>query len=261
MLSKSAPYSPEFFDRALAGSYRSAQQVATLVCSLIHPQSVLDVGCGVGAFLKAFSEAGVPSLLGLDGEYVPREKLMIDANCFMPADLAMPLRLGRRFDLVVSLEVAEHLPVAAASTFVQSLVDHGDVVLFSAAIPGQGGVNHVNEQWPSYWAAIFADHGLQAYDLIRPRIWADDRIEWWYRQNCLIFARPQRLHEVPALATANATAHSSLNLVHPNLHMMKTRMLATLTAQLTALTNHLATGTHFRVSKQPDAKLSITKLS
>ena len=159
--SSSTVYTDRFYEVDLAGSFRSAQRIVPLLRSLIDPRSVLDVGCGNGAFLKAFSLAGVADILGVDGDYVPRERLLIDMANFRPTDLAKPLALGRRFDLVMSLEVAEHLPAAAAPSFVRSLVEHGDVVFFSAAVPGQRGANHVNEQWPSYWAKLFAAHGMR----------------------------------------------------------------------------------------------------
>ena len=64
-------------------------------------------------------------------------------------DLAQPLQIDRRFDLALSLEVAEHLPPECGSEFVQTLTDLSSVILFSAAIPFQGGTDHLNEQWPS----------------------------------------------------------------------------------------------------------------
>src|SRR5262249_19855369 len=163
-------------------------------------RSVLDVGCGTGHFLRAFREAGVSDLTGVDGDYVPRDQLVIDARQFLARDLAAGFDLRRRYDLVVSLEVAEHLPPAAAESFVDSLVRHGSVVLFSAAIPYQGGTAHLNEQWPSYWADRFAQRGYQAYDPIRPAIWRDDAVAWWYRQNILVFADAQARRTHPALA-------------------------------------------------------------
>ena len=86
-----------------------------------------------------------------------------------PADLTHPLQLDRQFDLVLSLEVAEHIPAGRAATFIDSLVRHGDAILFSAAIPRQGGEQHINCQWPSWWAELFTQRGYQTFDLVRPR--------------------------------------------------------------------------------------------
>lgn len=200
-------YTPAFFDELADGTSESAQAVVSVVNELLRPESVLDVGCGRGTWLAAWDRAGVPDLLGIDGDYVDRTALQIPLDRFTPADLQQSFSLGRKFDLVQSLEVAEHLDEAYADTFVESLARHGEMILFSAAIPGQGGTHHVNEQWPSYWAEKFARAGYTACDVIRPRIWADPRIRVWYRQNILIFTRGRAL----------ADAAPRLDLVHPDM--------------------------------------------
>ena len=181
-------YDGTFFERLAHGARPSAAAVIPLVIKLARPGSVLDVGCGVGSWLAEWISAGVPDVLGLDGDYVDRAALGVPAANFRSADLSHPFSLGRRFDLVQSLEVAEHLDESCADGFVASLTAHADTVLFSAAIPGQGGTHHVNEQWPSYWIAKFARHGFRAFDVIRPAIWAEPMIEYWYRQNTLLFS-------------------------------------------------------------------------
>ena len=105
------------------------------------------------------------------------------------ADLSRPVNAGRRFDLAVCVEVAEHLPHDSANVLIQSLCDLSDVVLFSAAVPLQGGTNHVNEQWPTYWAQRFAIHDYACFDYFRPMLWSDEDIEYFYRQNVLLFIR------------------------------------------------------------------------
>lgn len=97
-------------------------------------------------------------------------------------DLTTSLKSDRLFDLVMSLEVAEHLDAKYAETFVDSLTNFGPVILFSAAVPFQGGEHHVNEQWPSYWEELFAKKGYVAVDAIRKHIWQNPEVEWWYAQ-------------------------------------------------------------------------------
>jgi len=200
-------YTSVFFDEVAQGTRESARIVVPRVYELVQPTSVLDVGCATGTWLAEWANAGVSDALGIDGDYVDRTSLQIPLDRFAPVDLRQPFTLGRKFDLVQTLEVAEHLDEACADTFVESLARHGDIVLFSAAVPGQGGTHHVNEQWPSYWAEKFAKAGYTAYDIIRPRIWTDPRVLYWYRQNILIFARG-RVFEA---------ADTSLDLVHPEL--------------------------------------------
>ena len=198
------PYDPSFFAAIADGSRRSASVVIDCLLKHFHPTSVLDVGCGVGTWMAEWRSRGVVDVLGVDGSYVDRAALQIPADLFRPEDISRPLDVGRRFDLVESLEVAEHLPESSADVFVDSLVRHGDTILFSAAIPGQGGVQHINERWPSYWIAKFRARGYEVYDVMRPAIWNDDRIESWYRQNCLVFAK-----------SAVFGAPGALDLVHP----------------------------------------------
>jgi SAM-dependent methyltransferase len=181
------PYSSEFFAEQQGGSIASAESVVPHVLSLFRISSVLDVGCGVGGWLEVFARNGVVDYLGVDGGYIPLEMLKIPVDRFRALDVCNLPDFGRRFDLVCSLEVAEHLPEAAAARFIAGLVKAAPLVLFSAAIPHQGGTAHINEQWQAYWAARFAEHGYLAVDCIRPLIYGRSEIEWWYRQNILIF--------------------------------------------------------------------------
>ncbi len=185
----STPYNETFFDRLVDGAHSSARVVLPLVLDLYPASSVVDFGCGQGAWLKACLENGMETVLGLDGDYVNREKLLVDRDQFRASDLSRPVRLNRRFDLALCLEVAEHLPARSAPILVESLVAAAPVVLFSAALPGQGGVHHINEQWPTYWERLFAEQGMRKYDVIRPMIWNDSSIEWWYRQNLYLFTK------------------------------------------------------------------------
>jgi hypothetical protein len=114
---------------------------------------------------------------------------MINPTRFHARDLEHGVGLDRTFDLAICLEVAEHLRKQSATRLVADLASLAPVVVFSAAVPGQGGLHHVNEQWPSYWAALFAGHGYAVADPIRPVIWDDDSVEWWYRQNVLVYSR------------------------------------------------------------------------
>ena len=212
-------YDRRFFEAQRDGARRSARRTVPLLVELIHPKSVVDVGCGVGSWLSVFREFGIENVLGVDGgEEV--ELLEIPPECFVTHDLTTPIVLDREFELVVSLEVAEHLPPESSDAFVDLLVRLGPIVLFSAAIPGQGGTNHLNEQWPEYWALRFAARGYRVVDAIRPRIWDDPDVEWWYAQNALLFVRHDRLSTDPELTRlAAATHHSQLSIVHPRKYL------------------------------------------
>ena len=203
--------------RSEATRTRSADQVLRTLFSRINPTSLLDVGCGVGSWLAAAERLGVTDLLGIEGPWVESANLQTDRSRIVIHDLEQAFDLGRRFDLVASIEVAEHLSPAAASQFVASLVQHGDLVLFSAAIPGQGGTGHLNEQFPDYWAARFSKHGYRAVDFVRRALWVDRSVHVWLRQNIIPFASPRFLAE-HAWARDIADSSGPLSVVHPELY-------------------------------------------
>ena len=181
-------YSGDFYSYIDAGSRRSARVVAGLLLPEIRIGSLLDIGAGHGAWAAEWLAAGVTDVLAVDGDYVRPDQLAIPAKNFRAHDLATPLDLKRRFDLVQTLEVAEHLPGGKAELFVDNLTRHGDVILFSAAVPHQGGEHHVNEQPPEYWRQKFAARGYAAFDFLRPRLERRKEVMPWYRFNSYIYA-------------------------------------------------------------------------
>jgi len=181
-------YSDSFFDWVDVGACRSARRLLPFLRNGLEVNSVVDVGCGTGSWLSEWSGIGVTQILGVDGNYVRRDRLKIGQSEFVPVDLGGEWNLDRRFDLAQSLEVAEHLPPAAGPDFIGKLCRLADVVLFSAAQPGQGGEHHVNERPLDYWRAIFEENGFHAFDVVRPRFRADMEVEPWYRYNVLLYA-------------------------------------------------------------------------
>ena len=195
-------YGSAFYEYMTPGNLRSARRVVPLFLERFPVASVLDVGCGWGTWLSAFQEAGIASIHGVDGPWVAPEKLLIPPENFQSVDLEAPLPDLGPFDLVVNLEVAEHLTEARAASFVDDLIRMAPRVLFSAAIPGQGGDDHLNEQWQDYWTKLFTERGMVALDFLRDQVWLDPEVAWWYRQNLLVYVRPELvpegLSEMPA---------------------------------------------------------------
>jgi SAM-dependent methyltransferase len=216
---KQSPYDSAFYRGQKDGSYNSAKIVIPYMLSLVRPQSVADFGCGVGTWLSVFIENGITDATGIDGEYVRDDLLVIPVERFVRADLSRPCDLKKTFDLVISLEVAEHIPRGSAACFVETLTKHGPIVLFSAALPSQGGTGHVNEQWPSYWSALFKQQGYACVDCLRGIFWEDQRIEWWYRQNMLLFVADRALPRFSALSASAGPWDPPLNIVHPDLYI------------------------------------------
>lgn len=190
-------YGRHFFDYVEAHAARAARIVAPLVIQALAVESILDVGCGTGVWLSAYGVCGVSDLVGIDGAYVDRQRLLIPARAFRALDVGAPFDLGRSFDLAQSLEVAEHLPRESGPTHVANLTRHAPYVLFSAAIPGQGGTHHVNERSPEYWRALFATHGFEPFDCLRPQLRAHPEVASWYANNTVLYVSDRAVTRLP----------------------------------------------------------------
>lgn len=188
-------YNDTFFKYLNSGSSKSAELIIPLILDQLSIQSVLDVGCGQGAWLSIWQKYGVKNIFGIDGNYVTN--LLIDEQYFLPHNLDNAFDLETKFDLVQCLEVVEHLPKDRSRIVIESLIRHGDVVLFSAATKGQGGDNHINEQSYEYWRSIFSEYDYVPIDSIRPLIRNLNGIEPWYSYNIILYVSKDYLSNLP----------------------------------------------------------------
>jgi len=217
-------YNEDFYSNRHSRTKYAAKTILSKVIE-VHPSitSAIDIGCGVGTWLSVLKQHGVSNVQGVDGPWVEQKLLEIPPECFRSYDFKVPeidLTFNRRYDLAICLEVAEHIDPPKAKAFVQYLTTLSDLILFSAAIPGQGGIGHVNEQWPSYWVGLFSEHGYVVRDTLRLKIWNDDQIPWWYRQNIMLF-----LSKEETLCTNSSNVDmSAIPVVHPVLLRAKTEI-------------------------------------
>ena len=168
----------------------SPRAVIPVITSLLKPKSIVDFGCGLGSWLRVFKDSGIDKILGLDGDWVDRTKIETSViDNFKEVDLEKEIKLKEKFDLAISLEVAEHLHKESADIFIENLTNASDVIVFSAAVPMQGGQNHINEQPLTYWVNLFDKYNYKFYDIIRGRIWNMDNVFWWYKQNMVVFSK------------------------------------------------------------------------
>lgn len=221
-------YDEAFYEHQVAGALQSARIFLGHLWRFLQPVSVLDVGCGRGAWLKACRELGSQRLYGFDGDW-NNQSLMIDKEIrFRSIDLNQPFAAPEKVDVAISVEVAEHLAPSTAVSFVECLAQTSDAVLFSAAFKGQGGDNHINEQPHTYWAEQFRARGFAPFDLFRPVFWGDDNVCWWYRQNAFLYIRRQSeaWWKVKAHGLSEIADPAFMNCIHPALYNAKMEIAA-----------------------------------
>lgn len=211
-------YSREFFADIDESSSTSAREVVPWLVRTLQPTSVADIGCGVGVWLREFQNNGVEEVFGIDGPWVTAEQLQIPPERFKVVDLGQPaqIKFPRRFDIAICLEVGEHLDCQVAPAFIRSVVTASDKILFSAAVPDQGGISHQNEQWPAYWIELFEKNGFRCLDVVRSRFWENQRVSPWYVQNMLLFVDENCLDsEVVLRMLHNNHSLHGKSVIHP----------------------------------------------
>jgi hypothetical protein len=189
-------YSDGFYINQIDGAYSSARFYSSLLERLLAPSVIVDVGCGRGAWLKAFSDAANTSgravrTCGIDGPWNSKDKLVFDVTEYHSVDLNRLHESGLRekADLVISVETAEHIFPESTGQFINSICSFSDVVVFSGAFKGQGGLYHFNERLHSQWAEYFGRNGYSVYDLFRPIVWGRSDVNYWYQQNVFLYVR------------------------------------------------------------------------
>lgn len=185
----------------VCSNFSSAKKIIPYILELFpNISSVVDFGCGTGTWLKACIDNGIENVCGLDGAWVDKSQMLIPEEKFVEIDLTSDiLNDDYKYDLAISLEVAEHLDEKYADQFIENLCKTSNLIMFSAAIPNQGGTGHVNEQWQSYWVAKFKKRGFLPFDLIRGKFEDDKNVMPCYKQNILIYVKSDSIEQYPIL--------------------------------------------------------------
>lgn len=197
----------------------SAKVIVPLVCAAVNPKSVIDIGCGIGVWLAEFQRNGVQVVNGVDGKWVLEQKLLIDKENIEIYDFEDKGRTvhfveKHKYDLAVCLEMAEHVSSTRANYIVQTLSKASDVIYFSGATPYSGGMHHVNEQWQSYWINKFIDRGFVVVDYIRPKVWDNRNVCYFYAEESFVFVKKERIDDFPLLKR-EMRDDIIYNMVHP----------------------------------------------
>lgn len=214
-------YDDGFYCKRHEQTFYSASQILQIVLNQLPTiNTAVDIGCGVGTWLSVLQKKGIIAK-GWDGSWVPIQYLVIKKSDFLCTSLDEDLKDRQSVlwkspfvDFLLTLEVAEHIPKELSGDFIDLITSHADYVLFSAAIPGQTGDGHINEQWPSYWAKLFYEKNFFMVDTIRSLVWEDDDIPFWYRQNCFLVVRKGCM---PNIRFDAGILDGKFDIVHPEL--------------------------------------------
>lgn len=182
-------YSSEFYADMEISSVTSAKEIIPILMDRYQPKSIVDVGCGTGAFAAEFIQNGIEDVTGYEGEWMRQAETLLQKDKYIYSDFTKKIDTKRIYDLCLCLEVAEHLDYSSARILISTLTSLSHKIVFSAAIPQQGGNHHANEQWPIFWAELFAEEGYILEWDPRLSIWNNSKIASCYRQNLLVFEK------------------------------------------------------------------------
>lgn len=226
-------YERAFFTQRLLRTQISAEVVVPKINTLFKPNSVIDFGCANCVWLAEFLKYGIDDILGVDGFMIDNELLLVPDKYFKYHDLETLYKTNKTFDIAISLEVAEHISPDKSDLFIDSLTNASKTIIFSAAIPHQGGHNQVNEQWPDYWAEKFYQRGYLPYDLIRNKIWENKSVATSYRQNIICFIHYSINAEIFIDNQISYPLDTQyLSVVHPGIYMMQVSKISQLERKL-----------------------------
>lgn len=197
----------------------SAEQIVPYLLQYVNPKNVIDFGCAVGVWLLQFKKRGI-KVHGIDGEWVRKYKKYISEDDIQYFDFESDNKLlfEEKYDLALCLEMAEHISSKKADKLIDTLTQSSDVIYFSAATPNSGGQHHVNEQWQSFWKKKFMRRGFVLIDCIRPHVWHNKQVCYFYAQESFIYVKEDKLEKYPLLKKIYEEQHNCIiDIVHPEL--------------------------------------------
>lgn len=181
-------YDEEYYAEGNEWKEPSCKKVAEILNEFFSFSSVFDIGCGVGLYLEQLHILGKETL-GCDSSEAA-VGMAPESITVYQADATKPIKVNRRFDLVICFEVAEHIQGRYSLQLVRNCVHQGDIVCFTAAPKGQGGIGHINEQPYQFWINLFSRHGFRYEDTLSKKIrirMKDEQVVSWIAENLLVF--------------------------------------------------------------------------
>ncbi len=209
-------YNKKYYRSFSNDSNLSANIILSEIFKTIECKSVIDIGCGTGMWLENVYKILKDNqliLTGVDGYQIKDLKKFNKAKYYfknLEEDFIFP-----KHDFLMCMEVAEHLSSNNAKSFVNNLCGIADVILFSAAVPGQGGLKHINERYANYWIDLFKKNDFVANDSFKKNIWMNNAFKNcpYYISNSFLFINKNSIKS--KLFKYEEHDISNINKVHP----------------------------------------------
>jgi 2-polyprenyl-3-methyl-5-hydroxy-6-metoxy-1,4-benzoquinol methylase len=170
---------------------KTPELIAEYIVSNFHPASVVDFGCGTGIYLQAFFRRGI-EVQGIDASPSAKKNFKLSKDRIMISDITRLLDLAQKYSCAICFEVAEHIPKGLSENLVLNLCHSSDLIIFSAAPKGQGGIGHINERPADFWINSFERHGfnhLKKETAEFKKYLNDNQAIFWLKNNILIFKK------------------------------------------------------------------------
>lgn len=168
--------------------------IAETIIKEYQPKRIIDFGCGTGDLAKAFASRGV-TVEAIDGYSTPDFSgysnlrfTKVDLNNITATQTFLN-QLETKFDLAISIEVAEHLNPDVSSSFIEWMTSMADVIVFSAAVPSQDGDGHINCRSRSDWYQFIKQHNFVIADTLRQYFTSNSRLGLWHKLNIVDYVQ------------------------------------------------------------------------
>jgi len=207
---KLSKYTQNFYESVSVRADLASKAILSIFVDLFEVTSIKDIGCGNGTWLReSLNHSLIQSRIGYDlsSAIESSNPFNNEGIIFRETDLELKNCNFVFTDLTLCLEVAEHLTSESAVQLVKKICESSRYVIFSAATPGQGGFNHINEREFKYWISLFNSHGYTAFDIFREKIQSQKSIPTFYRNNIFLFIKSQ---EFTRLKEVNSIKYSKL---------------------------------------------------
>lgn len=186
-------YTSKYYNRHLESYRKWENEVGRSIVKTLQPQSILDIGCGVGSYLEGALQYGCKDILGLDVSFeTAKEFLTPEISPYIKyGDATKPLDLNRKFKCVMSFETGEHIESDKTGVFIDNLCKHSSkYIILTAAPPGQAGTGHINLREKKFWISEVTKRNFKFDSKLCDHFvseWAKFGVEKYILRNLMVF--------------------------------------------------------------------------